>query len=131
MGKQNFAIGVILSAAGLIGMLRLACAQEPYAAPPAYQPSTIDEQTLKLYREQLRLGKAELALKILEKRFELEQQHDALLDGAYIIKGMAELDVNDPNYQSKRAEILSKHVSGLDLAKDFIRQKMIFGKPNK
>src|SRR5262245_51333000 len=123
MGKQNFAIGAILCTVGLVGVLGLACAQEPYAVPPAYQPRTIDEQTLNLYREQLRLGKVELALKVLEQRFELEQKHHALVHGAEIIKRMAELDINDPNYELKRAEILSSNAEGLDLAKGYIKQK--------
>src|SRR5207249_6374469 len=48
---------------------------------------------------------------------------DGRLAGAYSIKRMAELDINDPDYQVKRAEILSTHAEGLDLAKDFIKQK--------
>jgi len=123
MGKQNFAIGVILCAIGLVAVFGFACAQEPYAVPPAYQPRAIDEQTLNLYREQLRLGKAELALKILEKRQAIEDERQQALDAAAIIERIGDLDIKSPTYEKDRAEILARHVVGLDLAKDFIKQK--------
>jgi hypothetical protein len=118
---QNFSTGVIVSA--LVGGLSLVSAQEPYSAAPAYQRRTIDEQTLNVYREELLLDKEKLLFKIQQDRFERDRKHDELLHAAYIIKSVAELDINDSEYQLKRAKILSEHAEGLDLAKDFIKQK--------
>jgi len=121
MDMQNFSTGVIVSA--LVGGLSLVHAQEPYSAAPPYQRRTIDEQTLNVYRDELLLDQEKLLFKIRQDRFERDRKHDEILHAAYIIKSIAELDINDSEYQLKRAKILSEHAEGLDLAKDFIKTK--------
>jgi hypothetical protein len=105
-------------------------AADPYAAQRAdlaerrFAQTTQDtSERLSMSQEARLLQKAQLVFEITKARQTIEDKRDATLHAAAIVEGMGGLNINDPNYETKRANILADHAPSLGVAQDYVKQK--------
>jgi hypothetical protein len=89
-------------------------------------------ERMSLAQESRLLDKARLVFEVTKTRQSIENKRDELINAASIIDKMGSLNVNSPTYERDRAQILSNHTPGLNMAESFIkRQDSLWGAQSK
>src|SRR5581483_7372457 len=87
------------------------------------QESQNEAEKLSLAQQTALLQKARMVFDIVQARQAAEDKTQQTLHAAAIIQKMGALNINDPEFETKRADILSAHAPGLSMAENYVKQK--------